>query len=64
MIRVHDLRHTYITLARDAGLDAEVVAERVGQDVRVTMKIYSKVTESRKRKAAKTLGELLDDKPS
>lgn len=60
-IRIHDLRHTYITLARDAGLDAEVVAHRVGQDVRVTMQIYSKVTEARKRKAAKSLGELLND---
>lgn len=60
-VRVHDMRHTYITLARDAGLDAEVVAHRVGQDVRVTMQIYSKVTEARKRKAAKTLGELLHD---
>ncbi len=59
MIRVHDLRHTYITLARDAGIDAEVVANRVGQDVRVTMQIYSKVTESRKRKAARSLEALL-----
>lgn len=60
-MRVHDMRHTYITFARDAGLDAEVVAHRVGQDVRVTMQIYSKVTEARKRKAAKTLKELLND---
>lgn len=60
-IRVHDLRHTYITLARDSGIDAEVVADRVGQDVSVTMKIYSQITEARKRKAAKNLKELLDD---
>ena len=60
-IRVHDLRHTYITLARDAGIDAEVVADRVGQDVSVTMKIYSQVTEVRKRKAAYRLEDLLDD---
>ena len=57
-IRVHDLRHTYITLARDAGVDAEVLANRVGQDVRVTMRIYSQVTEARKRKAALSLAEL------
>lgn len=57
-IRIHDLRHTYITLARDAGVDAEVVAKRVGQDVRVTMKVYSSVTEGRMRKAAKTLNDL------
>lgn len=60
-IRIHDLRHTYITLARDAGLDAEVIANRVGQDVRVTMQTYSQVTESRKRKAAIALDALLEE---
>ena len=58
-IRLHDLRHTYITLARDAGLDAEVIANRVGQDVKVTMQVYSQITEARKRKAALSLDELL-----
>ena len=47
-----------ITLARDAGVDAEVVAQRAGQDVRVTLQIYSKVTEERKRRAALSLNEL------
>ena len=61
-IRIHDLRHTYITLARDAGVDAEVVAQRAGQDVRVTLSIYSKVTEDRKRKAALSLDELMGPK--
>ena len=60
-IRIHDLRHTYITLARDAGIDAEVVADRVGQDVSVTMKIYSQITEARKRKAAYKLEDLLNE---
>jgi integrase len=58
-IRLHDHRHTYITLARDAGIDLEVVAQRVGQDPKVTASIYSKITMSRQRKAAKTLSELL-----
>ena len=57
-IRIHDQRHTYITLARDAGVDVEVVAQRAGQDVRVTLGIYSKVTEDRKRRAALSLNEL------
>lgn len=59
-IRIHDLRHTYVTMARDAGLDAEVIANRVGHDVRMTMALYSNVTEQRKRKAALSLGELLE----
>lgn len=58
-IRVHDSRYTWVTLLRDAGVDAEVVAERAGHDVRMTMAIYSKVTEDRKRKAAIGLDELL-----
>ncbi len=57
-IRVHDLRHTDIALARDAGVDAEVLANRVGQDVRVTMRVYSQVREARKRKAALSRAEL------
>lgn len=58
-IRVHDSRHTWVTLVRDAGLDAEVVAELAGHDVRMTMAVYSKVTEERKRKAALGLENLL-----
>lgn len=60
-IRLHDLRHTHITLARDAGLDAEVIASLVGQDVGVTMRVYSQVTEGRKRRAAVGLGTLLKE---
>ena len=59
-IRLHDLRHTYITLARDTGLDVEVVADRVGHDVRMTTAIYSQVTDNRKRKAARDLEDLLN----
>lgn len=58
-IRVHDNRHTWVTLARDAGLDVEVVAERAGHDPRMTILLYSKVTDERKRKAAIELEELL-----
>lgn len=45
-------------MARDAGVDAEVLANRVGQDVRVTIRICSQVTEARQRKAALSLEEL------
>lgn len=60
-IRIHDMRHTFITLAREKGLDAEVVASMVGQDVRVTLGIYSQVTDKRIEKARKQLGELFED---
>jgi integrase len=62
-IRVHDNRHTWVTLARDAGLDVEVVAERAGHDVRMTTAVYSQITEERKRKAALELDELLGSTP-
>jgi integrase len=58
-IRIHDNRHTWVTLLRDAGVDAEVVAERAGHDVSMTMGLYSKVTDERKRKAALELEDLL-----
>jgi integrase len=60
-IRVHDLRHTYITLARDAGVDVEVLAQRVGQDPRVTLKTYSHPTDERMRKAALPPGRLFGE---
>jgi integrase len=59
-IRIHDQRHTYITTARDKGVDLEVVANRAGQDPKVTASIYSHVTESRKKKAALSGDELYD----
>lgn len=62
-IRVHDNRHTWVTLARDAGLAVEVVAERAGHDVRMTTAVYSQITEERKRKAALELDELLGSTP-
>jgi integrase len=57
-IRIHDQRHTYTTTARDAGIDLEVLANRLGQDPRVTAATYSHITESRKRKAALSSDEL------
>jgi integrase len=59
-IRIHDQRHTYITTARDKGIDLEVVADRAGQDPRVTASVYSHVTEARKKKAALSGDELYD----
>jgi hypothetical protein len=50
------------TTARDAGVDLEVLANRLGQDPRVTAKTYSHVTESRKRKAALSGEELYKPK--
>ena len=43
-IRLHDLRHTYATLALQADVPAKVVAERLGHSsVTITLDIYSHV---------------------
>ena len=44
-IRLHDLRHTYATLALSAGVPAKVVADRLGHSsVMITLDLYSHVT--------------------
>jgi integrase len=57
-IRIHDQRHTYTTTARDAGIDLEVLADRLGQDPRVTAKTYSHITDNRRRKASRSSFDL------
>lgn len=57
-IRIHDQRNTYITTVRDRGIDLEVVANRAGQDPKVTASIYSHITENRKKNAALSAQEL------
>ena len=58
-IRFHDLRRTWVTLARDAGVALEVVADRAGHDSRLTAQIYSEVTEGRRKRAALGMADLL-----
>ena len=52
-IRLHDLRHTYATLALKAGVHPKVVSERLGHStVGVTLDLYSHVVPSIARDAA------------
>lgn len=52
-IRVHDLRHTYATLALEAGVHPKVVSERLGHaNIGITLNLYSHVTEGMDRAAA------------
>ena len=44
-IRLHDLRHTWATLALQAGIHPKVVSERLGHStIAITLDIYSHVT--------------------
>jgi integrase len=58
--RVHDLRHTCVTLLLDLGVPPHVVRDIVGHsDIEVTMTIYAHVSLDEKRKALRKLGDAL-----
>jgi integrase len=57
-IRLHDLRHTYATLALKAGVHPKVVSERLGHaTVGITLDLYSHVTLAIARDAANVVAD-------
>lgn len=61
-IRLHDLRHTYATLALKAGVHPKVVSERLGHaTVGVTLDLYSHVMPSIARDAAELVASRIFD---
>jgi integrase len=59
-IRLHDLRHTWATLALKAGVHPKVVSERLGHaGINITLDIYSHVTPNMQANAAETVAALL-----
>lgn len=55
-IRPHDLRHSYCTMLYDAGVDIKTAQKWMGHaDVKVTMGIYTHLTDERKKAASETL---------
>jgi integrase len=57
-IRLHDLRHTYATLALKAGVHPKVVSERLGHaTVGITLDLYSHVTPAIARDAANVVAQ-------
>jgi integrase len=58
---VHGLRHTWATLALQAGIHPKIVQERLGHaQISVTLDTYSHVTPAMDRAAATTVAALLD----
>lgn len=58
-IRLHDLRHTYATLALEAGVNPKVVQEALGHShVSVTLGIYSHVSQSMLASTAELLAAI------
>ena len=59
-IRLHDLRHTYATLALQAGIHPKVVSERLGHaSVSITLDTYSHAVPALQEDAAERVAELL-----
>lgn len=60
MIRLHDLRHTWATLALKAGVNPKVVQERLGHaDVSITLRIYTHSSSTMQREAANAVAALI-----
>jgi integrase len=63
-IRVHDLRHTYASLALQRGTPIEIVSERLGHSsVGFTLDTYRHLYEAERREAAISLVDLLGTAP-
>jgi integrase len=59
-IRLHDLRHTHATLLLAGGMNAKVVAERLGHNsVSITLDLYGHVLPSMGREAAGIVSAML-----
>ena len=62
-IRLHDLRHTWATLALSAGIHPKVVQERLGHaNVSITLNIYAHVAPVLHDDAAETVARLMRSK--
>ncbi|WP_412027052.1 tyrosine-type recombinase/integrase [Deinococcus yunweiensis] len=59
-IRLHDIRHTYASLAIYQGLDPKALADRLGHaHTSTTLDVYGHVFEEQRERAALTLSDLL-----
>lgn len=59
-IRLHDLRHTYATVALNAGVHPRIVQERLGHaSVAITLDVYSHVDMNMQAEAANRVAALL-----
>jgi integrase len=59
-VRLHDLRHSYATLALESGVHPKVVSERLGHaTVGITLDLYSHVVEGLDAEAADTVADRL-----
>ena len=61
-IRLHDVRHTYATLALDSGIDPKILSDRVGHaNLNVTFGLYVHRSAGLDRDAAELIGKAITD---
>lgn len=59
-IRIHDLRHTFATLAIGAGIPVKAVSESMGHaDVATTLRTYTHVLPAQCKELARRVGTML-----
>ena len=64
-IRLHDLRHTYVTVALGVGVHPKIVSERLGHaTIAVTLDLYSHVTPAIDAEAAALVASKIFGSPN
>ena len=59
-LRLHDLRHTFATLALQNGVDIKTVSGMLGHyDAGFTLRTYTHATDKMQEEAAATMGKLM-----
>ncbi len=59
-VRLHDVRHSWATMALRAGVHPKIVSERLGHSsIQITLDIYSHITEEQDREAAIRVADLM-----
>lgn len=59
-IRLHDLRHTFATMALQNGVDIKTVSAMLGHyDAGFTLKTYTHATRAAQEEAAQTMGSFM-----
>jgi len=65
LIRIHDLRHTFATLAIQAGVPIKVVSEGLGHaDIAITLRIYAHVLPTQRQDLAAKVGAMIFAQPT
>ena len=60
-IRLHDVRHTYATMAMDAGVNPKLLSDRIGHaNELVTLQIYTHRTTGLDRPLSEQLSRLIE----